>query len=479
MATDTSALAGTNSQPQAPDMSSVLGNLPSASQTDTVNAVVNAPVAQPTLAQQPTQSTQQPSMFRSLLAGALLGMAQGASAKNFSGGVALGSSAVLQQKQQQTENQERQQQLSNETQQAYDNHTLAQANLADALVKHQMLVTQYNQMPKTLQDQLAQNEITAAHQQETAFGNQPVGTYQSTADAYKQASALNTAAAQKGDHFTRYTVLHREDGTAGVYALNDQKNREPIDIEMADGSKQTIPANTITSSDLFAAQARIATQKAAAQNKLDIQTAKNESAAAVQNLKNQGRLASAQFAASSPANQKTLLYHDKNYVQPALGVEKSYQMANDAFNEYEDAAKQGKQLPTGAQSMLMLSTHLSTTFGGVKGARVTKDMIQEHLGARSVSDGALVAVQKLTNGDQLSPQQWDAFHALITDSRKQSWQAAVNQAQRLHVPVDFLPQDLGGMQSTNAPANGQPKAATTPVTSSKPSAPPSKNPFRQ
>lgn len=139
--------------------------------------------------------------------------------------------------------------------------------------------------------------------------------------------------------------------------------------------------------------------------------------------------------------------HDKAYVQPAEAVEKSYQMMNDAYNEYEAARRQGKELPTGAQSMLALSTHLATTFGNVKGARVTKDMIQEHLGARGISDAAEVAVQRLTDGDVLSPQQWDAFHNMIADSRKLTWKTAVKEANRKNIPVDFLPPDLNGLSA--------------------------------
>lgn len=142
------------------------------------------------------------------------------------------------------------------------------------------------------------------------------------------------------------------------------------------------------------------------------------------------------------APRQDILAHDKAYVQPAETVEKSYQMMNDAYNEYENARRQGKTLPTGAQSMLALSTHLSTTFGNVKGARVTKDMIHEHLGARSIGDDALVAIQKLTNGDQLSPGQWTAFHDLIKQSRNLSWSTAVKEAARKHIPMDFLPPDL-------------------------------------
>jgi hypothetical protein len=157
--------------------------------------------------------------------------------------------------------------------------------------------------------------------------------------------------------------------------------------------------------------------------------------------------------AEATANRQEVRLHDKAYVQPAESVEKSYQMMDHAYNEFKDAKAKGQDLPTGAQSMLALSTHLATTFGNVKGARVTKDMIAEHLGARSIGDDALVAVQKLTNGDRLSPAQWDAFHDLIKQSRNLSWQTAVKEADRKQIPVDFLPPDLQGT-SGNASGSG-------------------------
>jgi len=157
----------------------------------------------------------------------------------------------------------------------------------------------------------------------------------------------------------------------------------------------------------------------------------------------------------------------------AQDVEKSYSMFQDAYGEYK--AAKGK-LPTGAQSMLALSTHLSTTFGNVKGSRVTKDMIREHLGARSISDDALVAVQKLTSGDVLSPQQWKAFSSLITDSRNKTWDNTVNNAHYIGLPADFLPQsyveDHGGSvapqtpapQPRSVPTNRTPRTVTPPAT---------------
>jgi hypothetical protein len=158
---------------------------------------------------------------------------------------------------------------------------------------------------------------------------------------------------------------------------------------------------------------------------------------------------------ATPAdNEKAINAHDKAYVQPAEQVEKSYQMMNQAYNEYQGAAAQGKDLPTGAQSMVALSTHLATTFGNVKGSRITKDMIQEHLGARSVSDAATVAIQKLTNGDVLSPAQWSAFHDLLSNSRNLSWKTATTEAQRKAIPTNFLPPDLANLgQANTAPSS--------------------------
>jgi hypothetical protein len=134
---------------------------------------------------------------------------------------------------------------------------------------------------------------------------------------------------------------------------------------------------------------------------------------------------------------------DSKYFQPANTVEKAYQMMGHAYDEYQAAKARGQDLPTGAQSMLALSNHLSTTFGGVKGARITKDLIREHLGARSVSDDMLTAMQRFTNGDVLSPNQWDAFHDLIGQSRNITWQLAANASQARKVdPRPFLPPDL-------------------------------------
>jgi hypothetical protein len=133
----------------------------------------------------------------------------------------------------------------------------------------------------------------------------------------------------------------------------------------------------------------------------------------------------------------------KDTVNKAYDTEKAYQMSQQAYSEYLAAQKQGKELPTGAQSMLLLSQHLGTTFGNVKGSRITKDMIQEHLGARGLTDDAVVAIQRLTNGDQLSSAQWSAFSNLIAQSRNATWSNAVSSAKNQQLPITFLPRGNG------------------------------------
>jgi hypothetical protein len=160
------------------------------------------------------------------------------------------------------------------------------------------------------------------------------------------------------------------------------------------------------------------------------------------------KLAAARLtAASVSASRKDIATHELKYVQPANAIEKSYEMMDSAYKEYEALDKQGKEFPTGAQSMMALSTHLTTTFGNVKGSRITKDMIQEHLHARSISDDAEVAFNKLRNGDKLSKGQWEAFHELVSESRQLSWDTAVREADRKNIPTDFLPNGLTAVKA--------------------------------
>ncbi len=153
------------------------------------------------------------------------------------------------------------------------------------------------------------------------------------------------------------------------------------------------------------------------------------------------------FGNVSKLPQKELLKRQdsfqKDTVNKAYDVEKAFTMSQQAYSEYIAAAKQGKSLPTGAQSMLLLSQHLGTTFGNVKGSRITKDMIESHLGARGITDDAVTAVQRLVNGDQLSSGQWSAFSDLIAQSRNATWGNAISNAKNQQLPITFLPRGNG------------------------------------
>jgi hypothetical protein len=173
----------------------------------------------------------------------------------------------------------------------------------------------------------------------------------------------------------------------------------------------------------------------------------------------EAELAPQALAQKNQANQATLNMIENKYVQPAREAEKSWQLADQTYNEYQQLHAKGKDFPTGAESMLMLSRHLQTTFGNVKGARITKDMIAEHFGARSVSDDVVTAVQKLYNGDRLAPSQWKAFHSLIGQSRNAAWQEVADAGQSRGVDAThYLPPDLGGppRKITIPPNPGQP-----------------------
>jgi hypothetical protein len=174
--------------------------------------------------------------------------------------------------------------------------------------------------------------------------------------------------------------------------------------------------------------------------------AKNDAQAALDNAKAAATAEGADEVSWGPNGQKGFQsWHAKN-VTPAMQVENTYQKASDVYEQYKALRKQGKDFPTGAQSVQMLSYHIANTFGGanMRGGRVTKDLIEKHIGARSVSDSALVAVQKLTNGEQLSPQQWDAFYSLVKETRDETWRSVLNDATALQRPTDYIafPQDL-------------------------------------
>lgn len=102
---------------------------------------------------------------------------------------------------------------------------------------------------------------------------------------------------------------------------------------------------------------------------------------------------------------------------------------------------------TGPESMVLLSHHIAMTFGGVKGARIGRDIIEAHLKARSLPEGMAVLAQKVVDGGTLSIEQAREFVRLARERRLETWRSVSEAAQRrgleANVPEDLKP-ILGG-----------------------------------
>jgi hypothetical protein len=121
---------------------------------------------------------------------------------------------------------------------------------------------------------------------------------------------------------------------------------------------------------------------------------------------------------------------------PATAAEQSYRRFREAYQEYLNHPE------TGAASMVALSQHLGTTLGGVKGARIGEEMIQQHKDAIGLFDRIQRYADTLATGQQLSAAQWKEFNDLITNTRQIQWETTTREAVRRKQPVDFLPPDV-------------------------------------
>lgn len=134
---------------------------------------------------------------------------------------------------------------------------------------------------------------------------------------------------------------------------------------------------------------------------------------------------------------------------PVSDIENSYQVAKTAYDEHAT----GKD-KTGAPGMILFGQHLANTFGGSK-AKLNKQLIEDHFGARSLTDDVVVAFQKVTNGEKLSDNQYNEFMRFITDNRNTRWQGLLREATSQHRPLELigLPNDIA-QQYLGAGAGG-------------------------
>lgn len=142
-------------------------------------------------------------------------------------------------------------------------------------------------------------------------------------------------------------------------------------------------------------------------------------------------------AAGAGVGNKQAETFNKDYVNPAESIERSYQMFEDAYK-----AIQSGDAKTGAEDMLLLSQHLGTTFGQVKGSRMNKDLIEEHKDAIGIQDKIERYGNNIASGQMLSPDQRKEFGDLISNMRNLTWRIATKEAARNNQPINFLPADV-------------------------------------
>lgn len=260
-------------------------------------------------------------------------------------------------------------------------------------------------------------------------------------------------------------------------AAGDISNREWLQSFMSEGKDSMVAHHDELQSQELVAQTKNQLaeipMKAAQAADAWSQVADRQADTALKNAKAANVGTEADPDVWGPGGYKTYQQWYMKAITPAQQTENSYQVAKQAYDQYKALAAQGKYFPTGAESMQLLSKHIQTTFGQVKGGKVTQAMIMEHLGARSVTDDMRVAVNKLYNNDKLSPAQWDAFFSMIKETRDQQWMSVYSDATNLQKPVTHVPipndlratwglpqQDIPGV--TNKPPATQPAGGAAP-----------------
>lgn len=129
----------------------------------------------------------------------------------------------------------------------------------------------------------------------------------------------------------------------------------------------------------------------------------------------------------------------------------------------DEAQKRGQKGPMGGgpylngpESMQFVSNHIAMTFGGVKGARVGRDLIEAHIKARDLDQATEAAAQRVLAGGVITFQQAQQMMGTSKINRAQMWNQAKQAAQQYGVPDAVkLPSDLAGEQ-------GPPQGVTVP-----------------
>jgi len=98
----------------------------------------------------------------------------------------------------------------------------------------------------------------------------------------------------------------------------------------------------------------------------------------------------------------------------------------------------------GPEANTLLSLHLGTTFGGVKGMRLGEFIVKMHEQGRSLPEDIEAGFNSVIHGGNLSAKQVQAFYGLMKETENENWQTVLDSAkqQGFNVDTSKLPEGL-------------------------------------
>lgn len=162
----------------------------------------------------------------------------------------------------------------------------------------------------------------------------------------------------------------------------------------------------------------------------------------------------------SPTNNAPIPREAAKPVDEALGTARGMDRLEGAQKDILAAVeKRGDKGPMGGgpylngpESMQFVANHIAMTFGAVKGARVGRDLIEQHVQARDLDQATEAAAQKVLSGGIITYSQAQQMMQTAAINRKRAWQQAKDAATQYGVPDAVrMPADLGGPKNN---ANG-------------------------
>lgn len=115
------------------------------------------------------------------------------------------------------------------------------------------------------------------------------------------------------------------------------------------------------------------------------------------------------------------------------------------------AEKRGQQGPLGGgpylngpESMQFVANHIAMTFGSVKGARIGRDIIEQHVKARDLDQSTEAMAQRVLSGGVITYTQAQQMMDTAKINRAQAWKQAQDAASQYGVPNAVKPpSDIG------------------------------------